>query len=60
MLQGFPTNDATALCTFGYCAGPDSEPLLFEGATEGKIVPPRGPNKFGWDPVFEVDGTGKT
>lgn len=48
MLNGFPTKEATALCTFGYCAGPDAEPLLFEGATEGTIVDARGPKNFGW------------
>ena len=26
----------------------------------GRIVPARGPTDFGWDPVFEPDGTGKT
>lgn len=48
MLNGFPTKEATALCTFGYCAGPDAAPLLFEGATEGSIVDARGPKNFGW------------
>jgi inosine/xanthosine triphosphate pyrophosphatase family protein len=60
LLAGFSTTSAYALCTFAYCAGPGSEPVLFEGRTDGKIVPPRGENKFGWDPVFEVAGTGKT
>ena len=23
---------------------------------QGKIVPPRGPDYFGWDPVFQPDG----
>ena len=48
MLSGFPTKDAFALCTFGYCAGPGQEPILFEGKTDGKIVSPRGPKNFGW------------
>lgn len=48
MLSGFPTKDAFALCTFGYCAGPGHEPILFEGKTDGKIVPARGPSNFGW------------
>lgn len=48
MLNGFPTKEATALCTFGFCSGPDAEPILFEGATEGKIVDARGPKNFGW------------
>ena len=41
-----------------YVAG--SEPILFEGRTDGKIVPARGDAVFGWDPVFEPDGVGKT
>jgi inosine triphosphate pyrophosphatase len=61
MLAGFDDKSATALCTFAYCAGPGSEPILFEGRTQGRIVPARGPNAFGWDPVFEpVEGEGKT
>ncbi|VDC00012.1 unnamed protein product [Peniophora sp. CBMAI 1063] len=61
MLHGFSSTAAWALCTFAYCAGPGSEPVLFEGRTDGRIVPARGPAKFGWDPVFEpVEGEGKT
>jgi len=60
MLDGFPTRGAWALCTFAYSAGPGTEPLLFEGRTDGKIVPARGPARFGWDPVFEAEDTGLT
>lgn len=60
LLHGFPTKDATALCTFAYSSGPGAEPLLFEGATEGQIVPARGPKGFGWDPIFEAEDTGLT
>ncbi|KAI9609495.1 hypothetical protein H4Q26_007452 [Puccinia striiformis f. sp. tritici PST-130] len=59
MLEGFKNKEATALCTFAYCE-PDKDPILFEGATQGTIVPPRGPTNFGWDPIFEVVGTGLT
>ena len=31
---------------------------LFDGRTPGKIVPARGDNQFGWDPVFEPDEGG--
>ncbi|BGP37090.1 nucleoside triphosphate pyrophosphohydrolase ham1 [Rhodotorula kratochvilovae] len=55
MLAGFPSKRATAICTFAYSAGPGSEPIIFEGKTEGKIVPARGPTHFGWDPVFEPE-----
>lgn len=60
LLHGFPTNKAWALCTFAYSAGPGTEPIIFEGRVDGRIVPPRGPGKFGWNPIFEVEGTGKT
>ncbi|SHO79013.1 Similar to S.cerevisiae protein HAM1 (Nucleoside triphosphate pyrophosphohydrolase) [Malassezia sympodialis ATCC 42132] len=60
LLAGFDDKGATAICTFAYCEGPGFEPVLFEGKTLGHIVPPRGPTDFGWDPVFEVDGHGKT
>jgi inosine triphosphate pyrophosphatase len=61
LLTGFPTTRATALCTFAYSAGPGSPVVLFEGRTEGQIVPARGPTHFGWDPVFQPDeGGGRT
>ncbi|KAK7453560.1 nucleoside triphosphate pyrophosphohydrolase ham1, variant 2 [Stygiomarasmius scandens] len=60
LLVGFPSKNAWALCTFAYSAGPGSEPILFEGRTDGKIVPARGPPGFGWDAVFEPNGTGLT
>jgi len=61
MLVGFDTNAAAAVCTFAYSAGPGTEPVLFEGRTEGRIVPARREGKFGWDPVFEpVESNGLT
>ena len=57
MLDGFEDRSATALCTFAYSAGPGQEVILFEGKTEGSIVKARGPTFFGWDPVFQVQGT---
>jgi inosine triphosphate pyrophosphatase len=34
---------------------------IFDGRTQGNIVPARGPLDFGWDPVFEPsEGGGKT
>lgn len=61
LLQGFPTTAATAVCTFAYSPGPGQEPILFEGRTEGHIVPPAGPTHFGWDPIFApIEGEGKT
>ena len=60
MLDGFEDRTASAICTFAYCAGPDEQVHLFEGRTEGVIVPPRGPTHFGWDPILEIKGTGLT
>ncbi|GAD95816.1 inosine triphosphate pyrophosphatase [Paecilomyces variotii No. 5] len=53
-----PYDDKTceAVCTFGFCKGPGAEPILFQGRTEGKVVRPRGPANFGWDPIFEYEG----
>jgi inosine triphosphate pyrophosphatase len=33
---------------------------IFEGRTEGRIVPPRGSLEFGWDPIFEPLHTNQT
>ncbi|TVY33865.1 Inosine triphosphate pyrophosphatase [Lachnellula subtilissima] len=56
LLAGFPDKSAQAVCTFAYCEGPGHEPIIFQGRTDGKIVPPRGPTNFGWDPIFEYEG----
>ncbi|KAL8755426.1 MAG: hypothetical protein Q9199_003649 [Rusavskia elegans] len=56
LLAAYEDRSAEAICTFAYCAGPDNEPLIFEGRVLGKIVPARGPLDFGWDPIFEYMG----
>eukprot|EP01132_Coremiostelium_polycephalum_P004040 gene4040-5057_t len=60
LLAGFEDKSAYALCNFAYSEGPGFEPIVFEGRTNGKIVPPRGPRDFGWDPVFQPDGFEQT
>ncbi|KAJ0793299.1 putative nucleotide diphosphatase [Helianthus annuus] len=60
MLMAYEDKSAYALCIFSLAIGPDSEPLTFVGKTPGKIVPARGPNDFGWDPVFQPDGYEQT
>ncbi|KAL4076378.1 inosine triphosphate pyrophosphatase-like protein [Scleroderma yunnanense] len=60
MLVGFQTKAAYALCTFAYSAGPGAEPVLFEGRTDGTIVPARGSGTFGWDAIFQPDGFNMT
>ena len=46
MLIGFEDKLAKAICTFGYCEGPDKEVKIFQGITEGKIVDSRGPTNL--------------
>jgi len=60
LLHGWEDKTAYALCTFSYQESPESEAKVFVGKTHGKIVPARGPKNFGWDPIFEPDGFGKT
>ncbi|KAI5079780.1 hypothetical protein GOP47_0005259 [Adiantum capillus-veneris] len=56
LLAAYEDKTAYALCIFSLALGPDCEPISFAGRTEGKIVPPRGPNDFGWDPIFQPQG----
>ncbi|KAF6198946.1 hypothetical protein GE061_006969 [Apolygus lucorum] len=56
MLIGFDEFSAKAICTMAYAEGPDSEVLLFQGVTPGKIVIPRGRRDFGWDACFQPEG----
>lgn len=60
LLMAYEDKSAYALCAFSFTLGPDAEPLTFVGKTLGKIVPPRGPNDFGWDPIFEPNGYDQT
>ena len=49
----------TAVCQLLAVDG--EETLFAEGKTEGILVsPPRGEDGFGWDPVFQPDGTDQT
>jgi len=61
MLHAYEDKSAYAQCIFSFCAGVGHDPIVFVGQCSGKIVAARGPNNFGWDPVFEPDeGHGKT
>jgi non-canonical purine NTP pyrophosphatase (RdgB/HAM1 family) len=61
MLNGFDDRSAFAQTIVAFTAGPGAPVHVFEGRTNGKIVQPRGPLDFGWDPIFEPDeGEGKT
>lgn len=55
LLAGFDDKTAYARCDFAFCAGPSQEPIVFTGRCPGRIVSARGPNTFGWDPIFQPD-----
>mmetsp|Transcript_32805 Transcript_32805/g.104617 ORF Transcript_32805/g.104617 Transcript_32805/m.104617 type:complete len:202 (-) Transcript_32805:458-1063(-) len=55
ILSGYDDKSAYARCVFALCAGPGKPVRLFDGRTNGTIVPARGDNHFGWDPVFQPD-----
>jgi len=61
LLAGWEDKSAYALCTFAYSDGNPANPIqVFSGRTEGRIVVPRGPRNFGWDPCFQPDGYEQT
>lgn len=60
MLHAFDDKTAYAMCTFGYTTGPGEKIMLFQGKCPGKVVSPRGPTHFGWDPCFQPDGFNET
>ncbi|XP_061635067.1 inosine triphosphate pyrophosphatase isoform X3 [Phyllopteryx taeniolatus] len=60
LLAGFEDKSAWALCTFAFTSGKDEPVQLFRGITQGRIVEPRGPRDFGWDPCFQPEGYDKT
>lgn len=53
------TDAARATTWIGYARSP-TETRFFEGTLHGRIVPPRGQTRFGWDPVFLPTGSSKT
>jgi len=61
MLSAFDDKTGYALATISFTAGPNNPIHTFTGKTHGKIVPARGKDGFGWDPIFEPnEGHGKT
>ncbi|CAA7398989.1 unnamed protein product [Spirodela intermedia] len=60
ILKAYEDKSAYAMCIFSLALGPTTEPMSFCGKTHGKIVPPRGPTDFGWDPIFQPDGHDQT
>ena len=60
MASVFGDNSGYAQTIFAYKSVESENPILFIGQTKGKIVEPRGENKFGWDPIFQPDGFDET
>ena len=60
LLEGFEDKTAYSQCIFGLITKKGEKGQLFVGQTKGRIVDPRGPDNFGWDPVFEPNGFDKT
>lgn len=57
ILDSFSDRRAVARCTFGYFDG--NEIKLFDGRLNGTIAEhPRGENGYGWDQIFEPEGSG--
>lgn len=54
-----PTTVATAKTIIGLAHSP-TDIHFFEGAVLGQIVSPRGDNGFGWDCIFQPQGSSKT
>jgi inosine triphosphate pyrophosphatase len=54
-----PDQLATARCYLAYAARPD-DIQFFIGEVKGKIVAPRSDTQFGWDPIFQPEGSSKT
>lgn len=59
MAEAFGNFNAEAKVIIGY-SNPEGETSFFEGSTKGTIVPARGDNGFGWDPIFQPEGYSKT
>ncbi|AMD21572.1 HFL284Wp [Eremothecium sinecaudum] len=59
MLSAFEDKTAQAITTIAYHDG-NGKYHIFQGTTEGRIVPSRGPTDFGWDSIFEPKDINKT
>lgn len=60
LISGYDDHSAYAQCIFGLAKNQKDTPMIFVGRTEGQIVEPRGPNNFGWDPVFQPKDKAQT
>ncbi|MCX9084652.1 MAG: XTP/dITP diphosphatase [Candidatus Methanoperedens sp.] len=57
LMEGISSRNASLKCVIGYCR-PGEEPGVFSGEVKGNIAKTiRGNLGFGYDPIFEVNGT---
>lgn len=54
LVDPYEDKSAYSQCVLSFCQGPGYEIKTFVGSTDGSIVHPRGPEGFGWDPIFIV------
>ncbi len=59
MVQKYDDHTAEVRSIVGY-ANNINDVYFFEGIQKGKIVTPRGKNGFGWNPIFQPEGSTKT
>ncbi len=57
-LAAFPNREATAICSLGYRDAQQTH--YFQAELHGRIVPPRGGGGFGWDALFQPEGSQQT
>jgi inosine triphosphate pyrophosphatase len=60
LLMAYEDKSAVAQCIFAYKNSKNEPTHLMSGIIKGTIVPARGPNNFGWDPIFLPDGYTET
>lgn len=59
LIKGFKNNSVVAKCAVGFTE--DGKDLkVFIGEIKGDIIEPKGESGFGWDPIFQPEGYGKS
>lgn len=57
LVHRYPDHRATASVLIGYLENKNATPCYFRGEKDGQIVAPRGQGGFGYDVVFQPDGS---
>ena len=56
LLEPYDDKSVYAQCSMAFSLGPEHEPIIFVGRTEGMLANPAGRNGFGWDAIFKPYG----